>query len=179
MGFQNTARWGTHRCTPQTVREQKMSWPSVTQWWSVFHTKRDGKGNLCTMDTQEKYQVHVETHRWRNNNLHSEISERICVHLKGKLCSPRKKKPKPNNSKKEYMSALKTTKNFHNKKFPRAVQWVPSYKMWFLCISTLFICLHFLLLASYAQIFFSFQAHHHETAIFISIARNFCMFVLN
>lgn len=139
-----------------------MCWPSVARWLCLFHTERDCKGNLCTMETEGK----METHRWRNNNLHAEISKWTCAHLKGKLCSPRQ------NRKSEHMSVLKTAE-----KSPRVAQQMPSYKMWFLCISTLFTCLHFLLLASYTQR--SFQTHHHETAIFISVARRFHMLCLN
>ena len=71
-----------------------------------FIAKETAEGICALWKLKEKYQVHMETPRWRNNNLRAEISKRTCAHLPGKLCSPRK------NSKSEYVSALKREKNF-------------------------------------------------------------------
>lgn len=91
----------------QILREKKMCCLQSHNDRVPFIPKETAKGICALWKFKEKYQVHMGTHRWGNNNLRAEISKRTCAYLKGTLCSPRK------NSKSEYISALKTAKNFH------------------------------------------------------------------
>lgn len=53
-----------------------------------FIPKQAAKGISALWKFKEKHHVHMETHRWKNNNLYAEISKRTCSHLKRNLCSP-------------------------------------------------------------------------------------------
>lgn len=67
------------RCPPQTdfkTRKSNAGLQSHSDRASL--TKRLQRAS-CAM---EKYQVHTETHRWRKNNPHGEISKRTCAHWK-------------------------------------------------------------------------------------------------
>ncbi|KAM9619578.1 uncharacterized protein ACIBXB_019583 [Morphnus guianensis] len=93
--------WQSFSDCSRAEKQNHIQKTSVGQWTSrgpqkiyifIFgRTQQETAKGICALwKLKEKYQVHMETHRWKNNNLYAEISKRTCTHLKGKLCSPRK-----------------------------------------------------------------------------------------
>lgn len=92
-GFRRTQRGepDTDALLKQILRQQKKK----ADIQSHGDCKRDWKGNLFAMETQEKCEVHMEVYRWRNSNLHANISKRALE----RLCSPK------TYSKREYINS--------------------------------------------------------------------------
>lgn len=126
-----------------------------------FIPKQAAKGISALWKFKEKHHVHMETHRWKNNNLYAEISKRTYSHLKGN--SPKQNSESPNISVKSmtYNNIYFSTCNIFQELFSECIPTKCDFS------HKLFTCFHFFLLTSY------------ETAIFISVASRFCMLVLN